>query len=126
MESVRALRHPFGSDDDQQIGALEEFTEGELSNWLLVNAGDPETIDCEEIPSKIILRRILYNSESCDEIILSSIDPVFAGIEIKIGEGATAYAIGDVVDPVPMAKGVDAGIDAGDFLNVFETASNRS
>ena len=22
VESVRALRHPFGSDDDQQIGAL--------------------------------------------------------------------------------------------------------
>ena len=90
VESVCVLRHPFGSDDDQQIGALEEFTEGELSNWLLVNAGDPETIDCEEIPSKIILRRILYNSESCDEIILSSTDPVFAGIEIKISEGATA------------------------------------
>ena len=57
---------------------------------------------------------------------MSSIDPVFAGIEIKIGEGATAYAIGDVVDPVPMANGVDADIDAGDFLNVFETASNSS
>ena len=31
VQSVRALRHPFGSDDDQQIGAVEEFTEGELS-----------------------------------------------------------------------------------------------
>ena len=91
MESVRALRHPFGSDDDQQIGALEEFTEGELSNWLLVNAGDPETIDCDQIPRKIILRHILYdNSESLDEIILSSIDPVFASIAIKIGESDTA------------------------------------
>ena len=91
-----------------------------------MNAGDPETIDCDEIPCKIILRRILYdNSESLDEIILSSIDPVFAGIEIKIGEGATAYAIGDGVDPVPMPMDVDAD-DAGDFLNVFETASNSS
>ena len=57
---------------------------------------------------------------------MSRIDPVLAGIEIKVGEGATAYAIGDVVDPVPMPMDVDADDDAGDFLNVFETASNSS
>ena len=74
----------------------------------------------------MILRRILYDSVSLDEIILSSIDPVFAGIEIKIGEGATAYAIGDVVDPMPMPMDVDADDDASDFLNVFETDSSDS
>ena len=68
---------------------------------------------------------VVIDSESCDEIILSRIDPVFAGIEIKIGEGATAYAIGDVVDPVPMLMDVDEDDHAGDFLNV-ETASNSS
>ena len=93
---------------------------------MLVCGDDPETIDCEEIPCKIILRRILYDSVSLDEIILSSIDPVFAGIEIKIGEGATAYAIGDVVDPMPMPMDVNADDDAGDFLNVFETSSESS
>ena len=43
VESVRALRHPFGSDDDQQIGALEEFTEGELSNWLQRGVGKSQS-----------------------------------------------------------------------------------
>ena len=94
----------------------------------------PETVDydepcgetCRHAPKVIVEGcEAVIDSESCDEIILSRIDPVFAGIEIKIGEGATAYAIGDVVDPVPMPMDVDAD-DAGDFLNVFETASNSS